>query len=387
VDATKRGNIDFYLAGGPGSMVTVREIDPKGGSRVLGRKVLDQDGKGIIRRASRWRCDRLSRRFVAKGMLDGQEVTATYGVRTPACKDRLEIGLPLRAQPGRPVRMVIRDGWAIGHLGVHVCKLEPGDKSRCKGVRLPKDTPRVVTTFRLHRPGVARVRIAGRGFRISRRIRVGPGPVVTQPDAPRILAAGDSLMQGVDSFLNEKLGPRAKVLRDVNPNSGISKPGLNWAEHAADRTRRLRPDASVVFLGANEGFPLRQASGLFVDCCGPVWYGEYASRVRSMMHTYSRGGKASVFWLAIPAPRDPERQALQRVVNAAVLEAARNLPRVRVVRLDEVFTPGGVYRDVMTYNGRRRVVRESDGIHLSLDGAKIAADQISRALRAARLIR
>ena len=77
------------------------EIDPKGGSRVLGRKVLDQDGKGIIRRASRWRCDRLSRRFVAKGMLDGQEVTATYGVRTPACKDRLEIGLPLRAQPGR----------------------------------------------------------------------------------------------------------------------------------------------------------------------------------------------------------------------------------------------------------------------------------------------
>ena len=27
-------------------------------------------------------------------------------------------------------------------------------------------------------------------------------------------------MQGVDSFLNEKLGPRAKVLRDVNPELG-----------------------------------------------------------------------------------------------------------------------------------------------------------------------
>jgi hypothetical protein len=386
VDATKRGNIDFYLAGEAGSMMTVREIDPKGGSRVLGRKVLDAEGKGIIRRASRWRCDRLSRRFVSKGMLGGREVEATYGVRTPACRDRLQIGLPLRARPGGTVRMVIRDGWGIGQLGVHVCKLEPGDKSRCRKVRLPVDTPRITTTFRLSRPGVARVLVAGKGFRISRRIRVGPGPVVRQPDAPRILTAGDSLMQGVDSFLTEKLGAHAKILRDVNPNSGISKPGLNWAEHARERSQRLKPDVAIVFLGANEGFPLSSTGGQSVVCCGPIWAAEYAARVRSMMITYSRGGKADVFWLSIPAPRSPERQALQRVVNAAVLKAAENLPRVRVVRLDEVFTPGGVYRDSMLYNGRRRVVRESDGIHLSLDGARIAADKISQALRAARIV-
>jgi hypothetical protein len=387
VDATKRGNVDFYLAGEPGSMMTVREVDPKGGSRVLGRKVLDAEGKGIIRRASRWRCDRLSRHFQAKGLLGGREVKATYGVRTPACRDRLEIGLPFRVQPGGRVRMVTRDGWGIGQLGVHVCKLEPGDKSRCRRVRLPMDTPRITTTFRLSRPGIARILIAGKGFHISRRIRVGKGPIVAQPNGPRILAAGDSLMQGVDSFLTEKLGPRARVLRDVNPNSGISKPGLDWAEHARDSAQRLRPTASIVFLGANEGFPLRSASGASVTCCGPLWYAEYASRVRSMMLTYSRNGKADVFWLSIPVPRSVERQALQRVVNAAVLKAAENLPRVRVVRLDEVFTPGGVYRESMVYHGRRRVVRESDGIHLSLDGAKIAADKISQALRAARVVR
>ena len=106
-----------------------------------------------------------------------------------------------------------------------------------------------------------------------------------------------------------------------------------------------------------------------------------------MMITYSRGGKADVFWLSIPAPRSPERQALQIVGNAAVTKAAEGLPRVRIVRLDRVFTPGGVYRDVMTYHGRRLRVRESDGIHLSLPGARIAAEKVAAALRAARVVR
>lgn len=387
VDATKRGQVDFYLAGEAGATMTVRELDGRGGSRRLGSKVLDQNGQGVMRKASRWRCDRLSRRFVASGPLAGREVKATYGVRTPSCGDRLEIGLPRRVRPGGSVRMVVRDGWGIGNLGLHLCKLESGDRSRCRRIRMGQDTVRITTRFRLHRAGRARILLAGRGFRISRVVTVGNGRLGGRRRVPRVLAAGDSLMQGVDSFLAERLGSRARVLRDVNPNSGISKPGLDWAEHARDRARRLRPDVSIVFLGANEGFPLRSASGLSIPCCGPIWYAELASRVRSMMFTYARGGKADVFWLSIPAPRSPERRALQRVVNAAVLKAAEGLPRVRVVRLDEVFTPGGVYRDVMTYRGRRQRVRESDGIHLSLPGAKIAADKISAALRAARVVR
>jgi hypothetical protein len=106
-----------------------------------------------------------------------------------------------------------------------------------------------------------------------------------------------------------------------------------------------------------------------------------------MMVTYGRAGKADVFWLSIPAPRSPDRQALQKLVNAAVAKAAEGLPRVRIVRLDQVFTPGGVYRDSMTYGGRRVRVRESDGIHLSLPGAKIAAAKVIAALRAARVVR
>lgn len=388
VDATKRGQIDFYLAGEVGATMLVRELDGNGGSRRLDSVVLDGNGKGVIRNAARWRCDRQSRRFAASGPLGGREVKATYGVRTPSCRERVEIGLPARVQPGGTVRMVIRDTWGIGNLKLHLCTLEPGDRSRCRSLRLAEDTTRITTTFRLRREGRARIGLAGRGFRISRRVAVGNRAAGGgQRKGPRILVAGDSMMQGIDAFMSDRLGSRAQIFRDVYPNSGISKPGLDWARRARDQTRRVRPDASVVFLGANEGFPLPYASARSVPCCGPVWSAELARRVRSMMITYGRGGKADVLWLSIPAPRSGERQALQNVVNAAVLKAAEGLPRVRVVRLDQVFTPGGVYREVITYRGRRVRVRESDGIHLSLEGAEIAASRVIASLRAARIVR
>ena len=388
-DATKRGHIDFYLVGQPHTPAVVSELDGRGGSRRLGSVTLDAGGRAVIRDGARWRCDRLSRRFVVRGQRAGLPVKASYSVRTPPCSDRLKVGLPRRVRPGGTVRMVVRDLFGIGDLRLRLCKVEAGDRERCRNLRMATDQVRIETRFRMHREGRARIVLTARGLRFSRPIAVGRTSLGGSGDGgkARILAAGDSLMQGVDGFLADRLGSRGRVFRDVNPNSGISKPGLDWAQHARDFTRRVRPDASVIFLGANEGFAIRSASGQLVSCCGRVWYGEFASRVRSMMITYSRGGRAQVLWLSIPAPRTPERQALQRIVNSAVIEAARGLPRVRLVRLDQVFTPGGVYRDVMTYRGRRVRVRESDGVHLSVEGAEIAAAKVTAALRAARVVR
>ena len=37
--------------------------------------------------------------------------------------------------------------------------------------------------------------------------------------------------------------------------------------------------------------------------------------------------------------------------------------------MDDLFTPGGRYRDAMEVDGRRQIVREPDGIHLNGRGA------------------
>ena len=49
--------------------------------------------------------------------------------------------------------------------------------------------------------------------------------------------------------------------------------------------------------------------------------------------------------------------------------------------MEEIFTPGGDYRDAMEVDGRRQIVREPDGIHLNGRGAGIAADEVLEAIR------
>jgi len=53
-----------------------------------------------------------------------------------------------------------------------------------------------------------------------------------------------------------------------------------------------------------------------------------------------------------------------------------------VLSMDSVFTPGGRFRNSMAVDGRETLVRDADGIHLSLQGAAIAAGLVADALLA-----
>ena len=93
-----------------------------------------------------------------------------------------------------------------------------------------------------------------------------------------------------------------------------------------------------------------------MNCCGADWAAEYAYRARQMMNTYRQDGAARVYWLTLPAPRDPARQRISRAVNAAIAVAAAALPRPGArPRPDRVCSrPGGRYRDAMDVGGRQR---------------------------------
>jgi len=67
-------------------------------------------------------------------------------------------------------------------------------------------------------------------------------------------------------------------------------------------------------------------------------------------------------------------------VNAALRRADRQGDRVTLVPLNRVFTPRGRYRAVLRRRGRLVRVRQSDGVHLSVAGASIAAGLVIRAI-------
>jgi hypothetical protein len=118
-----------------------------------------------------------------------------------------------------------------------------------------------------------------------------------------------------------------------------------------------------------------------------VWQARYAKRAGRMMRSYARGGQGTVYWLLLPTPRRKAFVSIYAAVNRALRQAAERFPGVvHLVDLGKIFTPGGRFRQTMTWQGRRLTVRQSDGVHLSAAGAGIAAQVVLRRMRADGLI-
>jgi hypothetical protein len=258
------------------------------------------------------------------------------------------------------------------------CLTPPGGRTRCaSAVRRAASGGRTSVRIRAGRLGLWRVELeAPGGLAVHRTFRVATGPL-------RLLATGDSEIQGIDDMLAAGL-PRLRVTGEAHISTGISKPRMfDWVARAAAQARSLHPDITVVYLGANDGFALPTPSGRLAQCCGSDWIRAFAGRTRAMMAAYVRGGAGRVYWLTLPAPRDGQAAGVFRAINQAYAMAAASFPiEVRLVDIRAVFTPGGRYRDAMTYQGRYVTVREPDGYHLSIAGDQIATSILIGGMRA-----
>ena len=183
----------------------------------------------------------------------------------------------------------------------------------------------------------------------ARRAGAGAGAPLRQAARHRRLAL-DAARRRARAAARGGRGSRSTATR--TSGTGLSKEGLaDWGELAARQTRRDAPDAVVMFVGANEGFDLPGAGGP-IRCCGADWAAAWAFRARSMIETYRQGGRARVYWLTVPAPRDSGRARISRAVNAAIGVAAEPYrAQARVLDMAALFTPG---LPLPRRDGRRR---------------------------------
>jgi lysophospholipase L1-like esterase len=193
-----------------------------------------------------------------------------------------------------------------------------------------------------------------------------------------LLVTGDSMSQPLDAVLARRAADAGvRTRRDAKVGTGISKTDIvDWGKLAGEQVAEQPADAVIVFLGANEGFPM-PVGGKDVECCSPAWAAEYATRTRAVIEAYRRGGAKRVYWLTLPAPRDAARAKITRVVNDAIRVAGAGFGApVQVVEAAALFTPGFRYSDALEIEGRERLVRDPDGIHLNERGAELLADRL-----------
>ncbi|MDX6678127.1 MAG: uncharacterized protein QOE31_2179 [Solirubrobacteraceae bacterium] len=335
----------------------------------------------ILRDATTWSCSRQTRRFMAFANLGSFVATGVDTIRTPSCAGRFRIVATRHGAAGRAVVLRVVDRWGTGAITPRLCVAAPARRAVCRVLRFPRAVGVMSRRLRTTRPGLWRIDLRVTGTHTRAAIRVGAGSPAPKP-APVLLATGDSMMFGLDSFLADELAGTVEVRSDVRPGTGISKLSSDWLRIASDQVSAQRPRITVIMLGAADGYPMTTpAGGSAVPCCGLPWMAEYARRARVMMRSYLRDGRGRVYWLTIPIPRQVERIPIVLAINGVIRRAAVGVAGVTVVPLDSLFTPHG-YRDVVRYHGATVRVRDVDGLHLNLQGQAIAAKAIARIMRA-----
>lgn len=382
-DSTQVGVISLLFFGAQGG--EVRYFERVGDERkALGRARAQAGAVTTLKDATTWSCDRLERRFEARVVLpDGTTATGEYGVRTPSCAQRFRVEAPKRVAPGRLARVRVLDRWNIGAIKPKLCITPPGGERKCRTVAFARAVAVATRRFRAEKRGRWRVELRVRDHRVRRFVAVGGDTKVREVTLPSVLATGDSTMQGIDSFLSDELVGDATLRSDIQLGSAISR-GDFWATYASTQTRRLRQRVSVMSIGAAfDGFAFTAPAGERVDCCGEPWIAVYAARVRSIMQSYLRRGRGRVFWLTPPLPRDPVRLQITSAITPAIERAAVGLEGVKVIRVDQLFAPAGVYTEVIRYRGRDVRVRDADGVHLNISGTAIMAQLLAPEIRKA----
>lgn len=360
----ERGYIRVRVTAEAGS--TVQLFEQVRALRVpLATLKLDVPGGGRLRLAP-WRCDRLDRIIVGvQTAPDGTVREASGPVTTPSCRNRLEAQVLNRPRAGGVARIAVRDRFGVGAVTARVC-LGAGPDRTCRTAVLKGGQTSAVVTPEATSPGRTRLEVTSTGQRL-----VTVVDVRRKRGNLRVLAAGDSQIQVLDSFLRQRLKRfGASVISDDQISTSISNPGFfDWPARARATSATIRPDVTVMFLGANDGFPLRTAVGSSVGCCSVQWSRELARRARGMMRSYSRGGKGRVYWMLLPPPRKASFARVFEAVNRAYLEAAEAYPdTVRIVDLRRTFPDPATGR-------------QADGVHLSTGSARIAAGVIERQMR------
>jgi lysophospholipase L1-like esterase len=372
------GYVAASVIGPAGSQVQLGER--RGGSTRPIATIQLGSGRADVPQAIRWSCTLRTRELVASTLPPSPPQQTVASVKTPSCAHRLAVAIPRRARVARELAIRLRDRWGIGALPVRICLSAPGARPDCHRWWVHRDTPRRTISFPVPRPGGWAVTVRGPGAK--------PRSALTWVQHPggriRLLAVGDSEMQILDDFLGQNLGPRGvDVTSDARISTGLTKPFFfDWQGHARQQAAALRPDATVMFIGANDGF---SAGG--VPCCSPAWSAGYANLVAQMMHMYLRGDAGRVYWFVLPDPRPGSFSSLFGGVDAGIRQAARRFAgRVSLLDAPSFFTPGG-YRDFMTYQGQGFVIHESDGVHLSTSADRVAAELVMHQMLADRLIR
>ncbi len=181
----------------------------------------------------------------------------------------------------------------------------------------------------------------------------------------RVLLLGDSTANSLGWGLRGVHQPELAV--DLLGENGCTiLRDMCGAAQWAERTRELRPDATVVFLGGAFMHGLT-IDGAWRKSCHPGWDRRFeANLARRLGDLRSPGGR--VFTVTVPYPLGIYDNATFRAevdcINTSIRRSSASVPGVEILDLAQWLCPAGVCRREFAGQAIR-----PDGVHYTIEGA------------------
>ena len=220
-------------------------------------------------------------------------------------------------------------------------------------------------------------------------------PAVAQNTAPKplpervqlsagdkVFFAGDSMMEGVAPHVQRWLSSQYGIdsLNLSRQSTGLSYPGFfDWP---ATIEKTLREDQKirllVVFLGPNDpwDFPNPEPGTRgYLKFQSPEWEQVYRQRIERIV-TAAKAADVQIIWLGVPIMKSSRLNAQMRYLDR--LFASELAGKTIWLPTDKIMGgEDGQYRDSISINGQTVRLRSKDGIHFTIKGQQLLAEQIA----------
>ena len=196
-----------------------------------------------------------------------------------------------------------------------------------------------------------------------------------------VLMVGDSMMRilGANMEKEFRLAGIQPAVAFSSLGSGLVRPSVfNWFAKLDELLEENRPKTVFVALGTNDRQALETEAGAIVNYGEPAWEEAYRLCLARVMDRLLAADVDLVVWFLLPPMKEAAVQEHAQLVNRLATELANEDSRKEkffLYDMASVFSrrPGVYSQYMMSPAGEAITVRDPDGVHLAVGGAKAVA--------------
>jgi hypothetical protein len=199
-----------------------------------------------------------------------------------------------------------------------------------------------------------------------------------------VLEVGDSLGNDLGwGLAREASATRGLVLvqRDLSSSGLVTQWFYDWPRHLKAYLAQYHPQLVIMTFGANDeqGMVLKGHVAAFGSS---AWREAYAARVRQMVTLATKSG-SFVLWVGLPVMEPTQYRQGASILNSLYARAATKVPGMTFLPTWNLLaTRAGEFRNAAWVNGAPSVLRQPDGIHLTVVGENVLATYVAQQIAA-----